>query len=569
MQKRPWYQHYDQGVPHSLHYPTVPVFHYLEESARRYPEKPCTIFKGSVVTFREMNQLSDRIAAGLAALEIHKGDRVGLFMPNMPQFVMAYFGILKAGAVVVAVNPLFTPPEIQHQVNDAGVEVLFGWNELYERLKIAQPKTKIKTMIITAFGDTFPPFPRGVSMQGGNPQKTPVRTLQTGDIWFQEFLAQHQPEGRPSIEISSEDIALFQYTGGTTGIPKGAVALHRNIVSNILQTKAWLDNLNEGEEIVLMAIPVFHVYGMVFGMLFAIAAGDSMVLIPNGRDFKDLLESIRKYRPTVLPGVPTLYNGINNHPEVIAGHYDLSSIKACISGSAALMQETKERFEALTGGRLREGYGLSEAPTATHCNPILGENRPGSIGLPFPDVDARIVSLEDGVTEMPVGEIGELVIQSPQVMLGYHAMPEETANALNMLRDGSGPWLFTGDIARMDQDGFFYLVDRKKELIKSSGYQVWPREVEEAIASHPKVLEVAAAGIPDSFRGEVVKAWIVVRPGEHLEASEIQAWCKETLAPYKIPTQIEFRTELPKTAVGKVLRRELVRQHRAGKDQHP
>lgn len=569
MQMRPWYQHYDEGVPRNLQYPAVPIFHYLEESARTYPEKPCTLFKGSVVTFREMNLLSDRIAAGLAALGIHKGDRVGLFMPNMPQFVMAFFGILKVGAVVVAINPLFTPPEIQHQVNDAGVEVLFGWNELYERLKIAQPKTNIRTMIITAFGDTFPPFPRSVSASGGNQLKTPIRTLQSGDIWFQDFLAEYKPEGRPSTRIGPDDAALFQYTGGTTGIPKGAIALHRNIVTNMLQTKAWLDNLIEGEEIVLMAIPVFHVYGMVFGMLFAVAAGDSMVLIPNARDLKDLLEAIRVYRPTVFPGVPTLYNGINNHLDVIAGKYDLSSIKACISGSAPLMQETKDRFEALTGGRLREGYGLSEAPTATHCNPILGENRTGSIGLPFPDVDARIISLEDGVTVMPVGEIGELVIQSPQMMQGYHDMPEETANTLRTLPDGSGPWLFTGDIARMDRDGYFYLVDRKKELIKSSGYQVWPREVEEAIASHPKILEVAAAGIPDSYRGEVVKAWIVIKPGEHLEVSEIQAWCKETLAPYKIPAQIEFRTELPKTAVGKVLRRELVRDHLAGKDQRP
>jgi long-chain acyl-CoA synthetase len=561
MQKRPWHQHYDPGVPVSLEYPAVTVFHYLEESARLYPEKACTIFRGSVVTFREMDLLSDRIAAGLAALGVHRGDRVGLFMPNMPQFVMAYFGILKAGDVVVAINPLFTPPEIQYQVNDAGVEVLFGWNELYERLKISQAKTKIKTMIITAFGDTFPPFPRNAAIQGGIQLKTPGRMLQSGDLWFQDFLAEHPPEGRPSVAIASEDTALFQYTGGTTGIPKGAVALHRQIVTNILQTKAWLDNLQDGQEIVLMAIPMFHVYGMVFGMLFAIAAGDSLVLIPNARDLKELLETIRIYRPSVFPGVPTIYNGINTHPDVIAGQYDLSSIKACISGSAPLMQETKERFEALTGGRLREGYGLSEAPTATHCNPILGENRAGSIGLPFPDVDAKIISLEDGLTEMSVGEIGELVIQSPQVMGGYHARPDETANALRKLPDGSGPWLFTGDIARMDQDGFFYLVDRKKELIKSSGYQVWPREVEEAIAAYPKVLEVAAAGIPDSYRGEVVKAWIVVRPGENLEAAEIQAWCKERLAPYKIPAQIEFRSELPKTAVGKVLRRELVRQH--------
>jgi long-chain acyl-CoA synthetase len=285
-----------------------------------------------------------------------------------------------------------------------------------------------------------------------------------------------------------------------------------------------------------------------------------MVMVPNARDLKDLLENINKYKPTIFPGVPLLYNGISNHPDVKAGKYDLSSIKACISGSAPLMRETKDKFEELTGGKVFEGYGLSEAPTATHCNPLVGLNKTGSIGLPFPDVDAKIISLDDGETEMPQGEIGELVINGPQVMKGYHNMPTETANALRKLKDGK-IWLFTGDIARMDEDGYFYIVDRKKELIKPGGFQVWPREVEEVIASHPKVLEVGVGGIPDPNRGETVKAWVVVKPGETLTAEELKAYCKEHLAPYKVPSHYEFRSELPKTTVGKVLRRELVREH--------
>jgi long-chain acyl-CoA synthetase len=322
-----------------------------------------------------------------------------------------------------------------------------------------------------------------------------------------------------------------------------------------------MTGLEEGREVVLMAIPLFHVYGMVAGMHFAMASGATMVMIPNARDIPDVLENIHKYNPTIFPGVPTLYNAINNRPEVKEGKVSLRSIKACISGSAPLMRETKETFESLSGGKVFEGYGLSEAPTATHCNPLLGVNKTGSIGMPLPDVDCKIISLDDGETEMPQGEIGEIAIHGPQVMKGYHNMPTETANTLRQMNDGK-TWLFTGDIARMDEDGYFYIVDRKKELIKPGGYQVWPREVEEAISAHPKVLEVGVAGIPDPYRGETVKAWIVLKPGETADEGEIKAFCKDRLAAYKVPTHYEFRSELPKTTVGKILRRELVRQHK-------
>lgn len=511
-----------------------------------------------------MSGITDQVAAALAGLGVKKGDRVGIFMPNTPQFVMAYFGILKAGGVVVAINPLYTPKEIEYQVNDAGIEIMFVMSNFYKVMKMAQPNTKIKSLIVTNIKETLPPVLR-VLFTLAKEKKGGFRIedgLQQGDFWMKDLVSKYKPADRPKLEIGPDDIALFQYSGGTTGTSKGAVALHRNVVANTIQIKQWLITQKEGGEIVLMAIPLFHVYGMVCGMNFALASGASMVMVPNARDIPDVLENIEKYHATIFPGVPTLYNAINNNKAVLAGKYNLRSIKACISGSAPLMRETKEKFEALTGGVVSEGYGLSEAPTATHCNPLLGTNKTGSIGMPFPDVDCKIISLDDGTTEMPLGEIGELIIRGPQVMKGYHNMPTETANSLRTLPDGTGPWLFTGDIARIDEDGYFYIVDRKKELIKPGGYQVWPREVEEAITANPKVLEAGVAGIPDPYRGETVKAWIVIKPGETLTEDEVKAWCKERLAPYKIPTHIEFRTELPKTTVGKILRRELVRQNK-------
>jgi long-chain acyl-CoA synthetase len=564
MGSRPWLSHYDKGVPESINYPNAPLYYFLEEAARKYPDRPCTIFKGAVISYKKMNEITDRIAGALISLGVKKGDRVGIFMPNTPQFIMAYFGILKMGGVVVATNPLYTPTEIEYQVNDAGIEVMFVMSNFYKTIKAAQPKTKLKTLIVTNIKETLPPIlsilftlakekKGGFRIDGG---------LQAGDLWMKDLIEKFSPSDRPRLNISSDDTALFQYSGGTTGISKAAVATHRNVVANTLQIKNWMTTLKDGEEMVLMAIPLFHVYGMVAGMNFAMAGGSSMVMIPNARDIPDVLENIDKYHPTIFPGVPTLYNAINNRPEVAAGKYNLRSIKACISGSAPLLRETKEKFEALTGGVVFEGFGLSEAPTATHCNPLLGQNKTGSIGMPLSDVESKIISLDDGVTELATGEIGELVIRGPQVMKGYHNMPTETANTLRDLGDGGAPWLFTGDIARMDDDGYFYIVDRKKELIKPGGYQVWPREVEEVIITHPKVLDVGVAGIPDPYRGETVKAWVVVKPGETLTEEEIKSFCREKLAAYKVPTLIEFRNELPKTTVGKILRRELVRQHK-------
>ena len=355
MKDHPWYKRYDKGVPHTIDYPAVPLYFFLEESARKYPDKPCTIFKGATISYKEMNAITDRVAAALAALGVKKGDRVGIFMPNTPQFIMAYFGILKAGGVVVATNPLYTPPEIEHQVNDAGIEIMFVMSNFYAKTKVAQPKTKIKMLIVTNLKETLPPVLR-VLFTVAKEKKGGFRVeLQPGDIWFQDLLAKYSPSDRPKMDIGPDDTALFQYSGGTTGISKGAIAMHRNLIANALQIKSWMQDLKEGNELVLMAIPLYHVYGMVAGMLFSMAAGSSMILEPDPRAMKDILGDIQKLRPTIYPGVPAMYNAINNNQDVQAGKYNVSSIKACISGSAPLMRETKEKFEALTGGKLVEG----------------------------------------------------------------------------------------------------------------------------------------------------------------------------------------------------------------------
>jgi long-chain acyl-CoA synthetase len=556
MSERPWLNNYDAGVPQTIDYPAIPLFDLLSQASEKYPDAACTIFKGARITYQEMDAITDRLAAGLASIGVKKGDRVGIFMPNTPQFVMAYFAVLKLGAIVVAINPLYTAPELVHQTNDAGLEVMLVMSNFYNMVKEVQPKTKIKTLVVTNIKETLPSILAFLFTLTKEKKDGFRIQLAENDHWMQDLINAHQPEQRPQVEVSADDNALFQYSGGTTGISKAAIAMHRNLVANAIQIRSWMVEAKDGEETVLMGLPLFHVYGMVAGMLFGIRTGAALVMVPNPRDLEDLLGNAQKYKTTIFPGVPTLYNLINNSPEAQAGKYDLSSIKACISGSAPLMRETKEQFEKLTGGVVFEGYGLSEAPTASHCNPLLGENRTGSIGLPLPDVDCRIVSLDDEVTDLPAGEIGELVISGPMVMKGYHEMPTETANTL---RDG---WLYTGDIARMDEDGYFYIVDRKKELIKPGGFQVWPREVEEVISDHPDVVEAGVAGIPDPYRGETVKAWVVVKPGAALDEDGVKAWCAESLADFKVPDQVEFRDELPKTTIGKILRRELVREHK-------
>jgi long-chain acyl-CoA synthetase len=554
---KPWLKSYDEGVPHTVDIPDYPLQHLLEESARKHPNHPAMIFKGRSVTYKETNEMADAIAAGLVANGFKKGDRAVIYMPNTPQFVVTYYGILKAGGVVVATNPLYTERELEHQLADCGAETVFVMSLFYNRLKAVQKTghTNVKRVIVTNIKEYLPTHLRILFTLLKEKKEGHHITIENGDMAFQDFLAIGKKAPPANVSVSGEDIALLQYTGGTTGLSKGAIGLHRNMVANTMMLRAWLTDWEEAKEVCLTGIPLFHSYGMVTAMHFSMSMAGTMILIPNPRDQKDVLSSINKYKPTLFPGVPAMYVAINNNPDVAAGKYNISSIRVCLSGSAPLLLETKKRFEELTGGTLIEGYGLTEAHVATHANPLRGKNPPGSIGLPVPNVECRVVSAEDGTTELGVGEIGELLLRAPNIMQGYWQMPTETANTL---RDG---WLYTGDIVEVDEDGFFYIRDRKKDMIIAGGYNVYPREVEEVLAAHPAVMEVSVAGVTDPKRGETVKAWIVKMPGDATTAEEIINWSKNELAAYKYPRLIEFRDELPKTTVGKVLKRELVKEH--------
>jgi len=567
MEHKPWLKKYDKGVPYTLEpYPQIPLFGFVEQAARDYPNNTALIFKpramtgaldgltGGKMDYRTFNDLTDRMAGALAKLGVKKGDRVIILMPNSPQFIIAYFGIMKAGGIVVATNPLYSAREMEYQFNDCGAELVIATSNFYARAKEVQPKTKVKQVVVSHIREYMGGFLKTLFPLNKHTAAEHKAELTGGDVWLQDLLAQSTPADRPKLDIGPDDIAIFQYTGGTTGISKGAVALHRNLVSDTLAIKAFMPDVKQGQEVVLVALPLFHVYGMVAAMNFGLAAAAALVLVPNPRDLENVLSAINTYHPSIFPGVPTMYNAVNNYPDL--SRFNIRSIKACISGSAPLMPETQHKFEKLTGGRLREGYGLSEAPTASHCNPIYGENRVGSIGLPLPDVDCKIVSLDDPDKEVGVGEIGELCLKGPIVMQGYWNMPTETHN---VLKDG---WLYTGDIAKMDEDGYFYIVDRKKDMVIAGGFNIYPTNIEKVIKEHPKVFDVAAAGIPDPHRGETIKVWIVPKPGETLMEQEVIAFCKKELAKFEVPTSVEFRQELPKTMVGKVLRRMLVEEEK-------
>lgn len=530
---KPWLAHYDQGVPATVDIPAISLVDLFANSVEKFGQSTCVIQDGNEWSYADVDQASNRVANFLVDQGLQKGERVGLLLPNTAEFVMGYYGILKAAGVVMALNPAYTPTEIQRLAEESGIGFLILSGQSYEKITPLRKTTPIERFLVV----------------GSAPSE-----LAEEDIAWGQLMKEGNGDAVTSVVIDPDDPAVFQYSGGTTGTPKCAIGLHRNLVANVYQFRDWLVNTQEGQETVLVAIPCYHVYGMVLGMHLAIRLGARMVLIANPRDMDGMLGAIETYQATVFPGVPNLYAAINRYPAVLDGKFDLSSVKACISGSATLPMKVKWEFEALTKGHLVEGYGLSEAPTATHCNPILGENREGSIGLPLPGVECRIVDLETGTREMLVGEPGELIIRGPQVMLGYHQKPEETAQTL---RDG---WLFTGDVARMDEAGYFYLVDRKKDVIKVGGFQVWPNVIEAIIRQHPKVREVAVAGVQDEEGAEVAKAWIVLNEGEVATVEEIKAFCANSLTQYKIPRYLEFRDALPKTGVGKVLRRVLVAQ---------
>lgn len=571
-EERPWTKNYDPGVPASLEpYPDFPLHALLRESARQYPENVATLMTTDAVplvprlartmSYRELDTLSDALAAALVDMGLKKGERVAIVMPNITQFVIAFYGILKAGGVVAAANPTFPAGKTAAMLKDCGAKIALVMSLFYDDIKSVQDKTDLKTLIVTNVKEYLPGPAKVLFTIAREKKEGHAVELQPGDEHFQTILKRYQ--GRtPNVEVTGDDLALFQYTGGTTGVSKAAKATHRALVANVLMCKAWISGEIPGEEeVFLAAIPLFHVFGMVAVLSFAVSIGARMIMVPNARDIDEVLGCIHTYKATIFMGVPALYNAINNHPGVQAREYDLTSVRACVSGSAPLPPATKRKFEALSGGVIAEGFGMSEAPTATHVNPIKNENRVGSIGLPLPDMDMKIVDVEDGETLMPVGEPGELCMSGPQLMEGYHGMPTETANSLRTDANGK-KWLYTGDIARMDEDGYFYIVDRKKDMVLIGGFNVYPRAVEDVLNEHSAVLEVGVAGIPHPEKEgqEALKAWVVVKEGATVTADELIAFAGEKLVRYEIPTRIEFVDSLPRSTVGKILRRELIRQ---------
>ncbi|MEK6683857.1 MAG: long-chain fatty acid--CoA ligase [Nitrospirota bacterium] len=554
--QKPWLKSYEHGVPASINYPNIPLPQLLFETVRRYPKSPALIYYGKTITYEQLDRLSNRLANSLIELGLQKGDRVAIMLPNIPQCVIAYFGALKAGAIVVQTNPLYVERELEHQINDSGAETIIALDLFYEKITRIQHRVPLKRIILTGAGDYLPPILKLLYPLKQMREGQRVRVPRRPPIYDFVKLLKQTEAVQPIVPVKPEDTALFQYTGGTTGVPKGVMLSHNNLVANAYQCRYWMPSLRDGEEVFLGVVPFFHVYGLSTCMNLALLVGGCLVLLPRFKT-DDVLKAIVKYRVTIFMGVQAMYVAINNDPRI--GKFDLSSIRICISGAGPLHGEVQDRFEELTGGKLVEGYGLSEASPVTHCTPIYGERKKGSIGLPFPDTDAKVVDQETGQRDLPVGEIGELVIRGPQVMQGYWKKEDETKN---VLRDG---WLYTGDLARMDEDGYFTIVDRKKDMIKTRGENVYPREVEEALFRHPKIQEAVVVGIPDTFSVEVIKAYVVLRDREHATAEEIIDYCNKELAKFKVPKWIEFRKELPKTMVGKVLRRVLLEEEKKKK----
>jgi long-chain acyl-CoA synthetase len=558
MANKPWLAHYDADVRPSLTpYPRTTLLDFLADLAREHGTKPALLFKGTTVTYAQLEAESTACAAALAALGVKPGDRVALILPNCPQFFVAQFGVWKCGGIVVPLNPTYTGHEIERALASAGAEVVITLTPFYERVAGSRARTSVRTVVATNIKEYLPPVLRLLFTLFKEKKDGHRITIASGDRWLTDLLTAHRQATRPAVEVGPDDRAVILSSGGTTGTPKGVVGLHRHYVAAGLQLREWTQSARTPwADVIMLPLPLFHVYGNVGVQPLAFVGPHPLALVPNPRDIPDLLATIRKTKPAFFNGVPTLYTAILNHPDVRAGKVDLRSIKLCFSGAAALLAETKRRFEDTTGARLIEGYSLTEAMMACCVNPVRGENKIGSIGMPLPDVDVRIVDAETGGSDVAAGEVGELIVRAPQYMAEYWNNPGETADTLRRHGDGD-PWVHTGDLARMDEDGYVFLVDRKKDMVKTSGFQVWPREIEEVVASHPAVLEVGVAGVPHEVKGEVARAWVVLRPGAQATEEELREWCRERLAPYKVPASVTFRTELPKTMVGKILRRAL------------
>jgi long-chain acyl-CoA synthetase len=569
---RPWLESYPPDVPPSLApFPERPVWSLLEESARRYPDAPAVVFpvapmaKG--LTYRQLQEEAERFAKALLSLGIRKGDRVGLVLPNCPQYVVAFYALQRLGAVPVGNNPLYTQREMTHQLTDAGIDTLIVLDVLYPLIGKIREEVGLKQVILTEVGDYlgFPINKLSRVKQKKEAQKEghPWPPVPEGhDVLRWSDLMRNASGDLPTLDVDPrEDVATLVYTGGTTGLSKGAMLTHFNMVANALQTGAWFTDVEEGEEGIMAVLPFFHSYGLGAVMTVAIHRAMKLICLPRF-ELETVLKAIDKEKATLFPGVPRIYIAINESPETKS--YDLSSIRACFSGAAPLPVAVAEKFRDITGGRLVEGYGLTETSPVTHINPIYGKAKFGTIGLPIPDTDCKVVDLDDPEKEVPAGQEGELCIAGPQIMKGYWNRPDETRDMVRTHPDGIR-WLHTGDIAKVDEEGYFQIVDRKKDMIIVSGFNVYPTDVEQVMYRHPKVKQVCVVGVPDQRTGEAVKAFVVLKEGERSSEQEILEWARDEklgLTGYRAPKRVEFREELPTTMVGKVLRRVLLEEEK-------
>lgn len=556
---KPWLSHYPAGTPQSVTVPDSVIPDLLREAARRYPDRTAYAYYGMHISFKELDRMSSMFANRLIEHGVKKGDPVLVVLANVPQFPIAHFGILKAGGVVAALSPLLVEREISQLAKDSGARVIVALDRVWDRVGPIVERKEVDVAIVTGPHDYLPTLKRLLyPLKYRNEMVKVPHNPKAGIYAFRKFFSGASSD-QPKVTITPDDLASFQYTGGTTGLPKAAMLTHRNLVSNSMQVRAWVPDLRDGEETLMAILPFFHSYGVTLCLHLAAQLAATTVLVPRF-EIADVMDLIEKYQPTLLPGVPTLYTAINGAAEKNeARQQSLRSIRYCISGGAPLPLEVQRRFEEITGGRVVEGYGLSESSPVTHANPLDGRARNGTVGLPLPNTEARIVDLETR-EPLPAGERGEIAVRGPQVMRGYWKRPEDTAAVLS--EDG---WLYTGDIGIMDEDGFFRIVDRQKDVVITGGENIYPREIEEVLYQHPKVLEAAVVGVPHPVGGQVVKAFIVTKPGESLDRREVLQFCADHLAKYKIPRLIEFRESLPKAGTGKILRRALQEEEAAKK----
>ena len=558
MADAPWLAHYDSSVPRSIgSYPDKTLVDFLREHARSRPDSPAAKFKGTSLSFAQLDTDSDALAHSLAAMGVRAGDRVAFVLPNCPQFLIAEMAVWKLGGIVNPQSPIYTERELEEALRTTTPETVITLTAFYNHVKHVQPRTSVKRVIATNIKEYLPPVLRVLFTLVKEKKEGHRIELAAGDHWLQDLIRAGRDKGPRESLATADSGAAILMSGGTTGTPKGVLCDHRGFVMAGTQLNAWLrEPLQGGNPSIMLPLPLFHTYGCCGAQSMTVIGGIPLILVPNPRDVGDVLKTIHRDHPALVCGVPTLFTAMLNHPLVQKKKIDFGPVKACFSGAAALMAETKKRFEDATSARVVEGYSLTEATMACCVNPYAGVNKIGSIGMPMPDVFVRIVDADDPSKELPPNETGEIVMSAPQLMRGYWQNDAETRAMLRVADDGKR-WLFTGDLGYMDEDGYIFVVDRKKDLIKTSGFQVWPREIEEVLATHPAVAEAGVAGVPDETKGEVVHAWVVLRPGATADPAQLRAHCKANLAPYKVPAKIEIRTELPKTMVGKVLRRAL------------